>query len=133
MSNYIETSYRKMCHHPNSFMRLKPPSNSASIVKLEFEGVYFAHNLDYGFFLNCINAVILRSTHNLCFELKLENYQKISSTNYQFHSHNRCSRLHLGVHIVYSNNHMSLVLRKPVFGVFDQVRHKPGCTATEDG
>ena len=29
--------------------------------------------------------------------------------------------------------HMSLVLRKPVFGVSDQVRHKPGCTATEDG
>ena len=29
--------------------------------------------------------------------------------------------------------HMSLVVRKPVFGVFDQVRHKPGCTATEDG
>ena len=28
--------------------------------------------------------------------------------------------------------HMSLVVRKPVFGVSDQVRHKPGCTATED-
>ena len=28
---------------------------------------------------------------------------------------------------------MSLVLRKPVFGVSDQVAHKPGCTATEDG
>ena len=28
---------------------------------------------------------------------------------------------------------MSLVVRKPVFGVFDQVRHKPGRTATEDG
>ena len=28
---------------------------------------------------------------------------------------------------------LSLVVRKPVFGVFDQVRHKPGCTATEDG
>ena len=28
---------------------------------------------------------------------------------------------------------MSLVLRKPVFGVTDQVRHKPGCTVTEDG
>ena len=28
---------------------------------------------------------------------------------------------------------MSLVLRKPVLGVSDQVRHKPGCTATEDG
>ena len=28
---------------------------------------------------------------------------------------------------------MSLVVRKPVFGVSDQVRHKPGCTAKEDG
>ena len=28
---------------------------------------------------------------------------------------------------------MSHVMRKPVFGVSDQVRHKPGCTATEDG
>ena len=29
--------------------------------------------------------------------------------------------------------HMSLVLRKPVFGVSDQVPHKPGCRHTEDG
>ena len=29
-------------------------------------------------------------------------------------------------------NYMSLVVRKPVFGVLDQVLHKPGCTATED-
>ena len=28
---------------------------------------------------------------------------------------------------------MSLVVRKPVFGVFHQVPHKPGCTATDDG
>ena len=28
---------------------------------------------------------------------------------------------------------LSLVVRKPVFGVSDQVRYKPGCTATEDG
>ena len=28
---------------------------------------------------------------------------------------------------------MSLVVRKPVVGVFDQVPHKPGCTTTEDG
>ena len=34
---------------------------------------------------------------------------------------------------VVSVNEMSLVLRKPVFGVSDLVRHKPGCTATEDG
>ena len=28
---------------------------------------------------------------------------------------------------------MSLVVRKPVFGIFDLVPHKPGCTAIEDG
>ena len=28
---------------------------------------------------------------------------------------------------------MNLFVRKPVFGVNDQVAHKPGCTATEDG
>ena len=28
---------------------------------------------------------------------------------------------------------LRLVVRKPVFGVSDQIRHKPGCTATEDG
>ena len=29
--------------------------------------------------------------------------------------------------------HMSLVLRKPVLGISDQVAHKHGCSATEDG
>ena len=28
---------------------------------------------------------------------------------------------------------LSLVARKPVFGVSDQVRHKLGCATTEDG
>ena len=28
---------------------------------------------------------------------------------------------------------VSLVVRNSVFGVYDQVRHKPGCTTTEDG
>ena len=28
--------------------------------------------------------------------------------------------------------HVSLVVRRPVFGVSDQVGHKPGCTTTED-
>ena len=28
--------------------------------------------------------------------------------------------------------YLSLVVRKPVFGVSDQVRHKPGCAATDD-
>ena len=27
---------------------------------------------------------------------------------------------------------MSCILRKPVFGVSDQIRHKPDCTAAED-
>ena len=27
----------------------------------------------------------------------------------------------------------SRTARKPIFGVFDQGRHKPGCTTTEDG
>ena len=36
--------------------------------------------------------------------------------------------------IVFSNlNYLSLVVRKPDFGVSDQVLHKPGCTASEDG
>ena len=36
---------------------------------------------------------------------------------------------------IYSQDevNMSLVARNPVFGVSDQVLHKPGCTATEDG
>ena len=29
--------------------------------------------------------------------------------------------------------YLSLVVRKPAFGVSDQVRHKPSCTATKDG
>ena len=32
-----------------------------------------------------------------------------------------------------NRDYLSLVVRKPVFAVSDQVRHKPGCTASEDG
>ena len=42
-------------------------------------------------------------------------------------------RINTLVKIGLSYLHMSLVVRKPVFGVSDQVRHKPGCTSTEDG
>ena len=34
---------------------------------------------------------------------------------------------------IFDQAEMSLVLRKPVFRVSDQVRHKLDCTATEDG
>ena len=35
--------------------------------------------------------------------------------------------------VVYTIRQMSLVVRKPVFGISDQVQHKPDCTATDDG
>ena len=35
--------------------------------------------------------------------------------------------------VVISDDHMSLVLRKPVFGFSDRVLHKPDCAVTEDG
>ena len=34
--------------------------------------------------------------------------------------------------LLYPVDNMCRVVRKQVFGVFDQVRHKPGWTATED-
>ena len=30
-------------------------------------------------------------------------------------------------------SYMSIVLRKSVFGISDQVQHKPDCSTTEDG
>ena len=41
-----------------------------------------------------------------------------------------CLRKFTKVHLAVE---MSLVLRKPVFGVTDQVLHKPGSAVTEDG
>ena len=38
-----------------------------------------------------------------------------------------------GVCFFLNHYYMSGVMTKPVVWVFDQVRHKPGCTATEDG
>ena len=35
----------------------------------------------------------------------------------------------VGILLIY----ISFIVRKPVFGVSDQVRHKLGCTAIEDG
>ena len=32
-----------------------------------------------------------------------------------------------------ANDYLSRIARKSGFGVSDQVRHKPGCAATEDG
>ena len=38
-----------------------------------------------------------------------------------------------GWFVSYVVKNLSHVARKPAFRVSDQVRHKPGCTATEDG
>ena len=37
----------------------------------------------------------------------------------------------MGLEFVLKHKHMSHVTRKPVFGVSDQVRLKPGCAASE--
>ena len=42
-----------------------------------------------------------------------------------------CAFLSRSVHLLLSD--LSHVVRKPVFGVADKVRHKSGCTAAEDG
>ena len=40
-------------------------------------------------------------------------------------------KINIGSTITESTKHMSLDARKPVFGVSDQVRHKPACTSSE--
>ena len=41
--------------------------------------------------------------------------------------------IYINSHDQYHAVYLSLVVRKPVFGVSDQVPHKPGCTVTGDG
>ena len=43
------------------------------------------------------------------------------------------NRSTLGMYLLLYRNDMSCIMRKPVFGVSNQVRHKSGCTAIEDG
>ena len=65
-------------------------------------GMWLWHSLDFSFnFLNC------------------ENFSHVFR------------RIHPEVNIWSVCHHMSLVTRKPVFGVCDQVRLKPACSATE--
>ena len=33
--------------------------------------------------------------------------------------------------VIFTKDHISLVTRKPIFGVSDQLRLKPACSATE--
>ena len=74
------------------------------------------------------------STHNIGF---YEEMEKLSSSYHQKSSsmHFNCSSDYGGSRFSHNlaSYQMSLVVRKPVFGVSDQVLHNPGCTATEDG
>ena len=43
-----------------------------------------------------------------------------------------CNSLTLpSLSVLHNGKHLSLIVRKPVFGVSDQVPHKPGCAITE--
>ena len=54
----------------------------------------------------------------------------LSTSGGTSHEYMYLQRVHLQRNKQY---YLSLVVRKPVFGVSDQVRHKPGCTITEAG
>ena len=73
--------------------------------------------------------VVLKHTHNSCFraETLLRKVMYIPVNPSFINACSNKSGVREGL------NYMSLVLRKPVFGVSDQVRHKPGCTTTENG
>ena len=80
-------------------------------------------------------------THVLRFEQKSVTNLFVSSVSYHIY---RCEKNQYIVKVAYCKlfwshiiekiyyRYLSLVVRKLVFGVSDQVRHKPSCTATED-
>ena len=61
--------------------------------------------------LNCLTEAVLTSIHDLCFRAKIR--KNVYPCKYTLY-------------------YMSRDVRKPVFGVSDQVPHKPGWTITED-
>ena len=66
---------------------------------------------------------------------KPKNAQKTvqNGTNVQEHLIDSATVNGSDMHVTKGEFHMSCVVRKPVFGVSDQVRHKLVCTTTEDG
>ena len=79
--------------------------------------------------------------HGFVFVMSLQTEVENQPSSVERHTHHWC---HVEDNLLYclavvwyqrlqNKQHMSLVLRKPVFGVSDQVRYKPGCAVTEDG
>ena len=69
---------------------------------------------------------------------KIEKYHNFSSQIVSPFSGINFATYNIGVstkctNAVIVNKQMSLVVRKPVFGVSDLVPHKPGCITTQDG
>ena len=81
------------------------------------------------FFLQYLNILFLFSTIAISSNFSIESL-KYSQSCQKFTSSALpvLDRNTLKSSIPLNCNEMSLVVRKPVFGVSDQVRHKPGCT-----
>ena len=76
--------------------------------------------------------------HNYCHYLLKENNISSSYIQHFKHTASLCSCAGQFVSYLKGTNgikgfFLDEVLRKPGFGISDQVRHKPDCTATEDG
>ena len=79
------------------------------------------------------------STHNFCFGRELTKFlsQKLQIPTVSFFSSWELNRKFGHSSLLFPqenlfNPYLSFVVRKLVFGVSDQVPHKPGCTSTED-
>ena len=90
----------------------------------------FAQDIDCGYTLEPPHEVVVTSTQNVCFRAKIYNNVYLNAKVFQpFFIHVFFSTVHIRI----LSLSYDLVLKKPVFGVSDQVPHKPGCAGTEDG
>ena len=75
-------------------------------------------SLPYNYFAKCLHAGLLSNF------VLVNRYDRLSC---------RGNESYVGPPLYLPDKqHTSLVMRNPVFGVSDQVRHKPGCRPTED-
>ena len=74
------------------------------------------------------------STHNIGFYEDLTKIIfELSSNIIKYAPYFFCCVLLMSTYSLRFYGEISLIVRKQVFGVSDQVQQKPGCTSTEDG